>query len=234
MDCRLYDGLTMYLYAPYCPVAAATTVVGDYWTPLIVRELLYGTCRFNQLARNLPNISRTLLASRLKTLERAGVVDCERSSRNVTSYSLTEAGRDLDGLITAMNDWGLRWGARDPNPEDLDPVLVICMLKDRIHTSALPDTRVVIEVSAVGKGDATAWLVCEHQGVSMCFDPPGLDIDLWVRGGIQGMYSIWLQHTSMKDSLRNGTLTVHGSTDLVKSFHRWFDGATLPLQPRTS
>ena len=90
----------MYVYGEYCPVAATTSVMGDYWTPLIVRELLYGTCRFNQLARNLPNISRALLANRLKTLERSGVLTCVRNGRNVTSYALTDAGRDLQGLST--------------------------------------------------------------------------------------------------------------------------------------
>ena len=213
----------MYLYAPYCPVAAATSVIGDFWTPLIVRELLYGTGRFNQLARNLPNISRTLLANRLRALERAGVLECHREGTNATSYNLTPAGRELQGVITAMNEWGLRWGSRDPDPKDLDPVLVICMLKDRMRTSELPDERVVIEVVAVGDKEARAWLVCERQGVSLCFDPPGPDVDLWVRGDSRVLYEIWLQHTSMAAALRQGSVEVAGAVRQVKAFANWFD-----------
>ena len=215
----------MYLYANYCPVAATTSVIGDYWTPLIVRELLYGTLRFNQLARNLPTISRSLLSERLRKLERAGVIECQRNARNITTYSVTDAGNDLQGLIDAMNDWGLRWGRREPNPEDLDPVLVICMLKDRMRAHELPDERVVLEVLATGAKEARAWLVCEGHGVSMCFDPPGFDVDLWVRGKIAALYSIWLQSSTMVAALDLGNIEVEGPPRLTRAFPRWFDGA---------
>jgi DNA-binding HxlR family transcriptional regulator len=198
--------------------------MGDYWTPLIVRELLYGTCRFNQLVRNLPNISRALLASRLKNLERAGVLVCERDSRNATSYTLTDAGRDLQGLVDAMNDWGMRWRTRDTNPRDLDPVLVICMLKDRLRVDQLPVERVVMEICAAGNQQTVAWIVCERGGASMCFDHPGLEIDVWVQGKVEAMYNVWLQNTSMANALARGDIEATGVTQLVAAFPRWFDG----------
>jgi len=170
----------MYAYARYCPVAAATEVIGDSWTPLIVRELLHGTEHFNQLVRNVPGISRTLLTNRLRGLERAGVIECQRDgARNVTRYRVTPAGRDLQLVIDALNEWGSRWGQPDPNLAELDPQMVICMLKSRMHASALPDERIVIEVVAAGEREARAWLVCERPGVSVCFDHPGFDVDLW-------------------------------------------------------
>ena len=141
----------MYEYASYCPVAATTSVVGDYWTPLIVRELLYGTVRFNQLARNLPSISRSLLSDRLRKLDRDGVVECERRGSNVTSYNVTPAGRGLQAVIDAMNEWGTRWGHRDASPQALDPMLTICMMKDRMRVEELPDSRVVVEVGFQGR-----------------------------------------------------------------------------------
>lgn len=214
----------MYQYASYCPVAATTSVIGDYWTPLIVRELLYGTVRFNQLARNLPSISRSLLSDRLRKLERAGVVERERSGPNVTSYSVTPAGRDLQGMIDAMSEWGLRWGHRDPNPQALDPVLTICMMKDRMRAEELPDARVVVEVVSTGEGEGRAWLVCEGHGVSMCFDPPGLDVDLWVQGTAAALYGIWLQGTTMGVALKRGDIEIDGPAHLRKAFARWFDG----------
>lgn len=215
----------MYLYANYCPVAATTSVIGDYWTPLIVRELLYGTLRFNQLARNLPTISRSLLSDRLRKLERAGVVECIRSSRNATTYSVTDAGRDLQGLIDAMNEWGLRWGRREPNPDDVDPTLVICMLKDRMLADALPRERIVIEVLATGEREARAWLLCEGQGVAMCFDPPGFDVDIWVRGKTAALYGIWLQTTTVAAALKCGDVQLDGPPRLTKTFSSWFEAA---------
>lgn len=172
----------------------------------------------------MPGISRTLLSTRLRTLERAGIIECQRDgARNQTSYRLTPAGRDLKPVIEAMNEWGSRWGEPDPEPDDLDPLIAICMLKSRMRTSEMPAERVVIEVAIIGDREARAWLVCERQGVSMCFDDPGFDIDLWVKGDVQALYSIWLQRTSMAHELKCGRVDVDGGRDLVKQFGRWFD-----------
>jgi DNA-binding HxlR family transcriptional regulator len=134
------------------PVAATTKVMGDTWTPLIVRELLYGTAHFNQLTRNVPGISRTLLASRLRSLERAGLLTCEREcGRTMTSYCVTPAGRDLGPVIEAMNAWGTRWAAPGPAPEEVGPLIMICMLTSRMRPGGTRPT--VGQVS----GPASPW-----------------------------------------------------------------------------
>jgi DNA-binding HxlR family transcriptional regulator len=212
----------MYQYAAYCPVAATTTVVGDYWTPLIVRELLYGTTHFNQLVRNLPSISRSLLADRLRKLERAGVVERESTQPNATSYTLTPAGRDLERVIEAMTAWGMQWSNR-ANPRDLDPTLTICMMKSRLHPPALPEGRIVIEVIARGQGQGRAWIVCDRQAVSLCFDPPGFDVDLHVAGDAAALHEVWLQNTTIRAELRRGAITLEGPRSLTRAFPTWFE-----------
>lgn len=215
----------MYLYAKYCPVAATTKLMGDLWTPLIVRELLYGTGRFNQLVRNIPGISRTLLASRLRSLERAGVVRCERGAgRNETGYTLTASGRDLAPIVEAMNNWGTRWAAPDVALEEIDPLILICMLKSRLRLAELPQERVVIEVLVTGKQQGRAWLVSEQQNVTMCFEPPGYEVDLWVRSDVLTLYRVWRQQQSMTEALACGRTEVDGRRDLLRAFPRWFDG----------
>src|SRR5262249_27557401 len=62
-------------YAQYCPVAKATEILGDRWTLLIVREMLGGASGFNELQRGLPGISRSVLADRMRRLERAEVIE---------------------------------------------------------------------------------------------------------------------------------------------------------------
>ena len=62
-------------YGRFCTVAMTSEVLADRWTPLIVRELVLGTVRFNDIARGMPGISRTLLAQRLRHLERRGVLE---------------------------------------------------------------------------------------------------------------------------------------------------------------
>jgi DNA-binding HxlR family transcriptional regulator len=60
-------------YGQYCPVAKAAEVIGDRWTLMVIRELLFGPVGFNELARGLPGISRSILAQRLRHLQRLGV-----------------------------------------------------------------------------------------------------------------------------------------------------------------
>ncbi|HXG40441.1 MAG TPA: helix-turn-helix domain-containing protein, partial [Candidatus Limnocylindrales bacterium] len=108
-------------HAQYCPVAKAAEAIGDRWTLLIVRELLNGASRFNELERGLPGISRSILAGRLRGLEAAGIV--ERTAgpeRRTGGYRLTGAGRELDPVFQLLGEWAVRWILSDPRPEELD------------------------------------------------------------------------------------------------------------------
>lgn len=92
-------------YGQYCPVARAAEILAERWTPLIIRELLWGEDRFNAIARGLPRMSPSLLAARLRELQRAGLV-----RRDVVDgeprYRLTEAG------TSSIRSW--RGSARGP------------------------------------------------------------------------------------------------------------------------
>src|SRR5918992_3923665 len=87
--CRI---CTMQSYGEYCPVAMGAEAVGDRWTLLVLRELVVGSQRFSDIHRGVPRMSRTLLAKRLKQLERVGIVE----RRNGPTYHLTAAGKDLE------------------------------------------------------------------------------------------------------------------------------------------
>src|SRR5258708_27531872 len=79
-------------YGQRCPVARALDVIGERWTPLIVRELLLGPKRYTDLLESLPGIGTNILAGRLSELESRGVVDKRRLPRPtpVAVYRLTE------------------------------------------------------------------------------------------------------------------------------------------------
>src|SRR4026209_1462330 len=83
-------------YQQYCPVARALEVLADRWTLLIVREMILGSHRFNDIERGLPGISRSLLASRLRNLVDAGIVERLPGTRpTLAEYHLSAAGQDL-------------------------------------------------------------------------------------------------------------------------------------------
>lgn len=98
-----------------CPVRATADIVGYKWTTLIVRDLLSGKKRYSELQRSVSGVSPRILAERLRELEAAGLVT-RRAFPTVpptTEYELTDLGRDLEPVIAAMAEFGLKLVARD-------------------------------------------------------------------------------------------------------------------------
>jgi DNA-binding HxlR family transcriptional regulator len=212
----------MQKYKQYCPVARASEVLADRWTPLIVRELIAGSHRFDHIERGLPGISRSLLASRLRDLEAAGVVarECPPRSR-VAEYHLTEGGRDLRKVIEALGAWGVRWAFGDPVPEELDAGLLVWKIHQRIQREALPETRVVVEFDFTGPRGRRVWLVLERREVSVCVTPPGFDADLVIHADLGFFYRVWLGEVEYDAACRCGGVAVDGIPALVREFPRW-------------
>ena len=93
-----------------CSVARTLDVIGERWTPLIVRDLALGIGRFDAIQRDL-GISRKVLAERLAALVEQGVVERQAYQDHPPRYDyrLTEKGTDLVGVLVAMKTWGDRW-----------------------------------------------------------------------------------------------------------------------------
>ncbi|SDM84696.1 winged helix-turn-helix transcriptional regulator [Allokutzneria albata] len=96
-------------YRQYCGLAAALDAVGERWTLLVVRELLIGPRRYGELLADLPGMGTNLLAERLKSLTRLGIV-----AKDDQVYSLTDRGRGLAGAVRELTQWGLA-GLEEPD-----------------------------------------------------------------------------------------------------------------------
>jgi DNA-binding HxlR family transcriptional regulator len=209
-------------YQQYCPVARASEILAERWTPLIVRELLAGSHRFNEIERGLAGISRSLLASRLRRLEDAGVIERIARASAPPEYHLTEAGRELRVVIEALGAWGVRWAFGDPQPEELDGGLLVWKIHQRIHRELLPERRTVVEFDFTGPRAARVWLLLDRREVSVCVTPPGFDTDLVVRADLAAFYRVWLGQTEYGSALRCGAVTVEGVTGLAAQLPHWF------------
>jgi DNA-binding HxlR family transcriptional regulator len=214
-----------YKHQQYCPVAAATEVLGDPWTPLIVRELLAGTTHFNAFLRTLPGISRAVLVQRLRHLERLGVVEHRCAPRGQPSaYRLTAAGEALRPVVEMLGAWGARWGMSEGAAAelDVDPGVILCRLRLRIVRAALPPQRVVVQVEVRGPPAGTYWYVLAPSEASLCFQYPGFDIDLVLTADVGTLYDVWLGRTTLGDALRAGMLGLDGTPALTRAFPHWF------------
>jgi DNA-binding HxlR family transcriptional regulator len=208
-------------YHQYCPVARASEIFADRWTPLIVRELLAGSLQFNRIERGLPGISRSLLAARLRHLEDAGVVERRRAGQSI-AYHLTEAGRDLQRVVDRLGAWGVRWAFGEPKPEELDPVLLLWKVHQRIRRDLLPPARVVVEFDFTGHNHRRLWLILEPREVSVCLKPPGFDSDLIVHADLKFFYRVWLGYIDYNAALRSRGIVVEGAPALARELPRWF------------
>jgi DNA-binding HxlR family transcriptional regulator len=106
-------------YGQFCTVARGAEVFGELWTPLVVRELLCGSRRFNDIRRGVPRMSQTLLAKRLRKLEEVGVLERKRGADG-WEYHLTQAGEELRPIVVTMGHWGARWIGSRLKKEALD------------------------------------------------------------------------------------------------------------------
>jgi DNA-binding HxlR family transcriptional regulator len=213
----------MQKYKQYCPVARASEILADRWTPLIVRELVLGSHRFNDIERGLPGISRSLLASRLRELEDSGVVErLPRAQSTLMEYHLSDAGRDLKTVIEALGGWGVRWAFGDPRPEELDAGLLVWKIHQRIDRERLPERRTVVEFDFTGPKGRRVWLLLERREISVCVTPPGFESDLIVRADLAFFYRIWFGHVEYEAAIRSGGVVVDGLPALAKQLPRWF------------
>jgi DNA-binding HxlR family transcriptional regulator len=217
------DHWRMFKYHQYCPVARACEILADRWTPLIVRELLFGSRHFNELRRGLPRISRSLLVARLRHLEENGVIARYTGGRpNVTEYILTKAGSDLADVIKHLGTWAIKWVFSDPNRDELDPALFLWKMHQRVDHRELPRRRTVVQFDLTGRKGRRAWLVLMPRDVSSSLKPPGFDSDLLVRADVSVLYRVWAGFLDYEAAVRRGEIVLEGPPALVQAFPRWF------------
>jgi DNA-binding HxlR family transcriptional regulator len=211
-------------YSQFCPVAKGAEIFNERWTPLIIREMMCGSRRFNDLKRGNPMMSPSLLSQRLKFLEEAGVVEKKVGKGESVEYSLTESGRDLGEVVTRLGLWGLKWARSRLTEDDYDPQLLMWDIRRRIDTSAFPARRVVISFMFrdMPLNRRAYWLVVDRGEVDLCIKFPGFDIDLAFITTSKAMADVWMGYSTMKKEIRNGTLTLEGGGGLKKNIDGWF------------
>jgi DNA-binding HxlR family transcriptional regulator len=219
------------IYGQFCPVAVASEIFAERWTPLILRELVLGSRRFNEIHRGVPRMSRTLLAQRLRDLANASVI-----SNDDGQYALTASGRELGELVVRLGEWGQRWG-RPVRRDRLDPRILMWDMRRRIALEQLPERRVVARfdfkaVPAASRKTSTFWLLLERPQADLCITDPGFDVDLFVGADLASFARVWLGEVPMREAIRSGAIRLAGDAQAVRGFPSWLLLSTLAAVPR--
>jgi len=210
----------MKAYGQFCSIAKALEVVGERWTLLILRELMSGSSRFNEIHRGVPRISPSLLSKRLAELERAGVIE---KVAVTGGYSLAPAGWELKTIVEALGIWGNRWVRGQLNEDDFDPDVLMWDIRRRINLGNMPPTQtcICIEFRDVPTDKSRYWLVGSRQEVDLCITDPGFDVDLYVTTDVRTLTLVWNGDYSLSARLADGSVELHGGREVQRAFPSW-------------
>lgn len=211
-------------YGQFCPIARASEILAERWTPIILRNLLYGCTTFSALASGAPGIPRTLLSKRLGELARAGVIQVRaKPDGNGSTYHLTAAGRELWRVVQALGDWGARWLELAPATASPDVVLW-SWATAYLQRARLPAGRVVVRFEFPDQPPPRRrlWLLVDDGDAEVCHKHPGFDEDLVVVVDDARALAEWhMGLIEWTDALRAGSIRVTGSRHLAGVLPTW-------------
>jgi len=210
-------------YGQFCPVSRALDLLGERWTLLVVRSLLQGATRINEIQRSLSRMSPTILSSRLRGLVDAGLVVQRRSrAGGGHEYRLTPAGRELAPVVEGLAAWGMRWARAKMTEEQLDVQLLMTEIQRRLDVAELPDGRTVVCFSFPAiDAYRTWWVVVDDGVVDLCTRDPGHAVDVHVTADLRALVEVWMGDVPLARARRARSVEVLGDRALVASIGRW-------------
>jgi len=207
----------------YCPIANALSIVGERWALLVVRELLKGPRRYTDIADGLPGIGTKVLATRLRELEDARIVERRKLPPPAAStvYELTEYGRGLEEVLHAIARWGARSLGLPKREDDLEPEwglnafpallyperarglteTTVVRIDDDVFTVRLLDGRLRVDIGAT--------------------DEP----DLEIATDMPTFFELASGEVPPVEALEAGRVRIEGDTDALDRFFRVFSFA---------
>lgn len=214
-------------YGQFCSVARAHEVLGGRWTLLVVRELLCGSRRFNDIRRGIPRISRTMLSERLQALAEAGAVARSEGGHG-PEYNLTEAGRELGELVVAFGMWGQRWLQREAEAEDLDLEPLLVDMQRRVRMAALPRDPFVVRFEI--RGYQPRFMLLGRAQAALCARNLGFPEPVRLNGPLAPLVAWWRGDVGFVEARRLG-LALDGTRSFVRAFPDWFERYQLAHVP---
>jgi DNA-binding HxlR family transcriptional regulator len=215
-------------YGQFCPLAQSTQLLCERWTLLVVRELIAGSTRFNELRRGVPLMSPTLLSQRLKRLEKAGVLVRKKTSEGST-YELTPAGLELRPVVELLGAWGHRWAQSSLDAEDLDAGLLMWDMRRTVDAQQFPVGRIVIQFCYpdAPRGAHDWWLISDNGDIELCLHDPGYEVDIFIESSLKTMTAVWIREMPFQQAVGKGDIAVKGDPKLTSKLQDWLCGSPL-------
>jgi DNA-binding HxlR family transcriptional regulator len=225
-------------YGQYCPLSMAAEILGTRWTLLLLRELLEGSTQFNDIARGVPLMSRSMLSQRLKDLEQAGLVTRHASGRGKpTQYRLTEAGTQLGPIVRSVAEWGQEWIDTEPSLQDIDTDFLMWDIRRNLRLPSDLPPRFVMQFHFPDgpEGKTDHWLVVEQGEIDICYIDPGHEVDVRIEAGVKDFTRVWMGWLPLTRAKDEGRLHVDGPPRFTRDIPAWLglsSVSAIPKRPR--
>ncbi len=207
-------------YGQFCPVARASEIFAERWTPLIIREIMTGHHHFSEILKGLHSISPSMLGTRLRSLERAGVIETgPNPSGRGSTYHLTEAGRQLAQLVHGLGVWGQQY--LEIQPEHLDGDFLMWALLTHLRADQLPPGRNVVRFEFRDE-KKRYWLVLRRDDPDLCYSDPGFGDDMVIRSDLECLTRVYLGQLGLAQARRAGLVEIEGPRALALGVDEWF------------
>ena len=223
-------------YGQFCPIAKATEIVGGKWTLLIIRELLMGSSRFNELQRGLSLISPTILSRRLDELAQHGLVLKKKiPGQRGHEYFPTGSCKELLPVIRGLGEWGMRWARSNLTDKDYDAGFLMMYLKRSIVTEKFIGRETVLRFHFTDRDETSEWwLVVAGGEVDLCTNDPGKDVDVYFTTTVKMMADIWMGDATYRKAIRDRSLSVVGDRNLTRNVTAWMSNSVFSERPPES
>lgn len=212
-------------YGQFCPIAKASEIIGEKWTLLIIRELLMGAHRFNEMQRGLSLISPTILTKRLNSLVDHGLILKKKiTGQQGYEYFPTESCKELLPIIKSLGDWGMRWARDNMTESDYDVELLMLYLQRSVRPDKLIGNETVIRFKFTDIKDLSDWwLIAKDKDVDVCVKDPGRDVDVYFTCPVKTMIDVWMGDLSYRKAVNSDKLKVVGPSALTRNIFTWMD-----------
>ena len=213
----------MYDYDEACPISMAASVLCERWTLQILREMHFGSTKYSEIQKFVPNISPSLLRDRLRFLEERGLVVRKRAERsNRYEYFLTPSGKALAPVLTEMGKWGMRHAREGMTDKANTASGLVRDFAGGLNVDELPSGNTSIQLNLTDVDESPRRYIHVRGGeVEVCDTDLGFETDVYITSTLDLMTRIWYGEVDMTKAVESGRMKVVAAPVYCRRIARW-------------
>lgn len=213
----------MFDYGEACPISMASSVLCERWTLQIVRELFLGSTRYSEIQKYIPNLSPSLLKTRLRFLEDQGIILRKRSATGSRfEYHLTPAGKALAPVLTELGRWGMRYASEGMTDKHNTVSGLVRDFAGGINVDELPSGDTVVQFNLTDLDTSPKRYIYVREGiVQQCDQDLGFDVDVYVTSTLKVLTQVWYGEVGIHRAIADGRVKIVAPPIYLKNLSRW-------------